>query len=187
MIGRTNTGFTLIEVLVSMLIFLVSALGIAGLVVRNIQHETEAYQRVQAVVLLQNMVDRLSANRQVAGCYSNSASGLDVGTDKAEADIPACSLGSATQNDQADADLLDWDQLLKGAAEQQGANNVGAMAGARGCVRQVDAVNRIYRISVSWQGLAPTAVQADQCGKDNYGDELYRRTLSAVLRLGDLT
>lgn len=184
--SRVGAGFTLIEVLVAMIIFLVSALGIAGLVIRNIQHETESYQRVQGQVLLQNMVDRLSANRQVAACYSNSAVGLDLGT--ASAAIPACGAGTAAQRSQADRDLIGWDLLLKGAAEKNADNSdVGAMMGARGCIRQIDAANRIYRISVSWQGTGPTVAPADECGKNSYGDEQYRRTLSAVVRFGGLS
>ncbi len=180
-------GFTLIEVLVSMLIFLISALGIAGLMVRSTQHETESYQRVQGLVLLQDMVDRINANRQAAPCYSNSATGLTLGAGVSAGAIPACSAGSATQNDQADTDLQEWDQLLKGAAvKNEDATDAGAMTGARGCIRQLSAAERTYRVSVSWQGVGPTVAPVDPCGQGQYGDELYRRTLSAVVRLGDL-
>lgn len=184
--SRGNAGFTLIEVLVSMIIFLVSALGIAGLVVRNVQHETESYQRVQALVLLQDMVDRMNANREVAACYSSSAAGLDVGTSPDT--IPACTLGSATQKSQAVTDLQEWSLLLQGAAEKNSDDSdAGSMEGARGCIRQIDAANRIYRISVSWQGVGPTVIPSEDCGENSYGDERYRRTVSAVVRMGKLS
>ena len=34
------------------------------------QAEVESYQRAQALVLLQDMVDRINANRKTAGCYA---------------------------------------------------------------------------------------------------------------------
>jgi type IV pilus assembly protein PilV len=184
LVNKTS-GFTLIEVLVALVIFLVSALGIAGLVVRTVQQETESYQRVQALILLQDMTDRLHANRQVATCYSAGGTGITVGTGSAS--IAACGTGTTVQRSQADSDLLVWDLLLKGAAEQSGSSNIGAMIGARGCIRQVDAANRIYRITVAWQGLGNTVAPNDTCGEDSYGDEAMRRTVSAVVRLGALS
>lgn len=182
--SRTS-GFTLIEVLVALVIFLVSALGIAGLVVRTVQQETESYQRVQALMLLQDMTDRVNANRQVASCYSAGGTGITLGTGSTS--IAACGTGTATQRSQADNDLLAWDLLLKGAAEKSGSNNLGAMIGARGCIRQINATNRIYRITVAWQGLGNTVAPNDTCGEDSYGDEAMRRTVSAVVRLGALS
>ena len=55
-------GFTMLEVLVALLILMIGLLGLAGLLVTTQQGEVEAYQRKQAAVLLQDMVDRLLAN-----------------------------------------------------------------------------------------------------------------------------
>ena len=52
-----NSGFTMIEVLVSLLVITFGLLGLAGLQTRMQQAEFESYQRSQALVLLYDMVD----------------------------------------------------------------------------------------------------------------------------------
>ena len=72
--ARSQRGFTMLEVLVALLILLIGLLGLAGLLVTTQQGEVEAYQRKQAAVLLQDMLDRLTANPLAAGsagqCYA---------------------------------------------------------------------------------------------------------------------
>ncbi|WP_090934629.1 type IV pilus modification protein PilV [Azotobacter beijerinckii] len=177
-----NAGFTLIEILVALLIFMVSSLGIARLVTRTVQQESESYQRVQALVLLQDMQEKLGANRQAASCYASTAT-LGTGYDG----TISCGTGSTAQRATAVADLQRWDSLLEGAAEKDGASNVGALIGARGCIRLVDAGERTYRITVAWQGLGDTVAPASDCGKDNYGSDAQRRTVSLLVRLGSLS
>ncbi|TMH30961.1 MAG: type IV pilus modification protein PilV, partial [Betaproteobacteria bacterium] len=62
-----SRGFTLIEVLISMLIMAIGLLGLAGMQAVAQRAEVESYQRAQALVLVQDMVDRVNANRKVAG------------------------------------------------------------------------------------------------------------------------
>ncbi|MDP2155736.1 MAG: type IV pilus modification protein PilV, partial [Sulfuricella sp.] len=61
---RRERGFGMIEVLVSLFILLTGLLGLAGLLARSQQAEMESYQRAQALVLLQDMVARINANRK---------------------------------------------------------------------------------------------------------------------------
>lgn len=187
---RRNAGFSLIEVLVALVILLVGLLGLAGLQVRAQQAEMESYQRAQALVLLQDMVDRINANRKVAGCYAittdtaNGQPSLGIGY----TGTPACSAGTAQQNATAVTDLTAWSDSLKGAAETAGGNNIGAMIGARGCV-SYDSTAGIYTVTVAWQGLSSTAAPAGlSCGKGQYGtDETRRRAISATLRIATLS
>ena len=123
-------GISLIEVLVTLIILLVGLLGLAGLVAHSNQSEMESYQRVQALQLMNDMVSRLNANRQVASCYSNSTTGVTLGTGATS--IPTCGTGSSAQQTQATNDLTEWDTLLKGSAELSGTSRIGAMIGARG-------------------------------------------------------
>ena len=182
---RVVRGFTLIEILVAMVIGLVALMGAAGLIARSVQQEVESYQRLQALNLLQDMVGRLNANRLVADCYSN---GMQLGY---QTSVPtSCAAGTTEQRTRADADLQAWDDALLGAAQQNSDDdNVGAMIGARGCIDQLDAVARIYRISVVWQGLNETVAPNDAlaCGKDQYGSEKQRRMVTATVRIGDLS
>lgn len=189
----------MLEVLVSVFIILLGLLGLAGLIVRSNQVEMESYQRVQAVMLVQDMVDRINANRKVATCYSNGATGITLGTDAAAP--PACAAGTTEQNSRANADLAAWNRLLLGSAETAAAgvdcaatplSCVGAMIGARGCVTYdaatevAGAGTGVYTVSVVWQGLAVTAASGNTCGQGDYGDDTLRRVVTATVRIGEL-
>ena len=181
----SQSGMSLIEVLVALVITLIGLLGLTGLIARANQAEMESYQRVQALMLLQDMVDRINANRTVAACYSNDATGRTVGT--GFTGTPTCTVGSLQQNTQMAADLAAWSNLLQGSAEVSGSNRIGAMIGARGCVVQIDATSRTYIVTVAWQGLAPTVSPVNPCGKDLYGsDDKFRRVVTSTLRIGSL-
>lgn len=189
-----QSGFALIEVLVTLVILLFGLLGLAGVSSRANVVEMESYQRVQALQLLQDMSDRLNANRKVASCYSNGASGVTVGTGSAS--IPTCTAGTALERAQAVADLTAWDAMLKGSAESLtgSGSKVGAMIGAVGCITLDDPANNVYLIAVSWQGLAPTYAPtlADgttpfPCGNGLYGNEKLHRVITTKVQIGKLS
>jgi type IV pilus assembly protein PilV len=197
---RRQTGFSMIEVLVTLIILLVGLLGLAGLMTESQRSEMESYQRVQALILLQDMVGRINANRKVAACYAftNAATGtpyLGVGATAA----PACAAGTVEQNNQAVTDMTIWSDTLKGAAEKSGAVGVGAMIGARGCVSYgagtelldkngiVIPGTGIYTVAVAWQGLGNTAVATPNCAQGQYGGAAQRRVVSMTLRTASLS
>ena len=55
---QLNSGFTLIEVLVTLVILTFGLLGIAGLMAKGQRISFEAYQRQQAVALASDMAER---------------------------------------------------------------------------------------------------------------------------------
>ena len=186
--GRAcERGFLMIEVLITMFILVIGLLGVVGLQARAQQAETESYQRSQALILLRDMADRMSANRaNVANYVTAPGTALGTGDNNAFCTAPASTV---------DIDKCAWSTALIGAAESTGtcnittgANCVGAMIGARGCVTQLDPVNRIYLIQVVWQGLAPTAAPPASvtCGATLYGAEELRRAVTTVVQIGDL-
>lgn len=185
-----NAGFGMLEVLISMIIILVGLLGLAGLITLGQKAEMESYQRGQALILLQDMEDRINANRKVASCYAITTLGDAsefLGTDGL---VPsACAIGTPEQQATRDQDLASWNDSLLGAAEVAGGGNVGAMLGARGCIEQLDAAENTYLISIAWQGLsstfAPPAGLA--CAKDLYGTDAQRRVVSTTLRIANLS
>jgi type IV pilus assembly protein PilV len=181
-------GFGMIEVLVALVILLIGLLGLAGLMVQSQRAELESYQRVQALVMLQDMVDRINANRAVASCYAftDATSGAPY-LGSSTAVTPTCVTGSIEASGRAVQDMTDWSNLLLGAAEVSGGSNVGAMQGARGCVSVAATTPPTYRVSVSWQGLNDTAAPAlSNCGKNQYGTEAKRRTVTTTLRVATL-
>jgi len=192
-------GFSLIEVLVSILIIVVGLLGLAGMQARAQIAELESYQRAQALVLLYDMVDRLNNSRTTASCFVSAAGEYygDTGSPKSL----ACAAGNAADNAMAVASMTAWHSLLQGAAETKsgGAVNVGAMIGARGCVSYDAATEFVttapaavagtgeYTIAVSWQGMSDTFTPTKTCGTAaQYGSDTKRRTVWATMRVGTL-
>jgi type IV pilus assembly protein PilV len=186
---RSATGFAMIEVLVTLIIVLVGLLGAAGVLVVSHQSSVEAYQRTQALILIEDILDRLSANRQVADCYAvtDAASGAPhLGT--GYSGTPACGSGTPEQQATAISDLREWSDLLAGAAEtDSGGASVGAMIGARGCI-SFDPGSNAYTLTVTWQGLGETAAPPNdlRCAFGLYGDDTQRRAVAVSIQFASL-
>ena len=182
-------GFAMIEVLVTLVIVLVGLLGAAGVLIVGHQSSVEAYQRTQALILLEDMRDRLSANRQVADCYavSDPATGSPaLGT--GYSGTPSCGLGTPEQQATAIADLQEWSDLLAGVSETSSTGaSVGAMIGARGCI-SFNAATKTYVVTVTWQGLGETAAPPNEisCARGRYGNDSLRRAVSVSAQFANL-
>lgn len=167
-----------------MVIVAFGLLGAASLQSKTQVSEIESYQRVQAVLLMSDIRERINANRaQAAGYVSTSI----IGTGDNQ---PTSCTNLATG---VNRDLCEWSNALKGAAEQKSSANVGSMIGARGCITQVQAANPtsglctpgIYQITVAWQGMHQTIAPALSCGQGLYGaDDSYRRAVSTQIAIG---
>jgi len=190
-----QSGFTLLEVLVSLTILVFGLLGLIGMQAQSQIATFESYQRGQALILMQDMADRLATNRKAAGCYaittSTTAGTPYLGTSATAATACAAGVGTTATRATAQADLIAWDNALKGAAELSGVDKVGGVIGARGCVT-FNATTNAYRVAVAWQGMAATVAPtagdaAATCGKDLYGSEPQRREVSVTIRIATLT
>ncbi len=171
-------GVTMIEVLITIVILTIGLLGVAGLQARMQLAEVESYHRSHAIVLLQDIVARVAANRRNA---MNYVTATPLGTGNALQNCIGLT-GSAL-------DLCQWNNALLGAAEtSSGGQQVGAMIGARGCISNVSAtMPREFTIAVAWQGVTPTvAPTATTCGQGLYGNEQTRRALVARIKIGCL-
>lgn len=188
-----SAGFTMLEVLISLLIAVFGLLGLIGLQTQAQVTEFESYQRAQALVLVNDMADRIAFNRAtdangyVIGwrCYTYSSDPQRyLGTGNTVA--AACADASVTGDPKtrADADLVAWNDLLQGASETVTASGtrVGGLLGARGCITR-NAATGVIRVSVAWQGMAPTVASADTCATTQYGanDALRRVVFTEVV------
>ena len=63
---QQQKGFSLIEVLVTMVIISFGLLGIAGVIVNSMKNNQSSYARTQASVLANDIIDRMRANRITA-------------------------------------------------------------------------------------------------------------------------
>ncbi len=180
-------GTTLFEVLIALVISSIGLLGLAGLQMRLQLSDVESYQRAQALLLLDDMANRLVANRTQAATYvTGAAAPLGSGMN--------CPTTNATLKQ---VDTQQWCTALQGAAEASGLNGVnksGAMLGARGCIETLAANS--YLITVAWQGMTPTAAPSAglACGAGQYAGaagsactgDLCRRTVTTVVNMPTL-
>lgn len=72
-----SRGFSLVEVLVSLVILSVGLLGIAGLYVESLRAERTSLYRLTAVTLAADMADRIRANAVAGVAYAGSGPGVD--------------------------------------------------------------------------------------------------------------
>lgn len=178
----TQGGTSLIEVLVTIVIIVVGLLGMAGIQVRSQTLELESYQRGQALILLQDMADRMHGNAANAASYViTTTPGVgSVGT--GATDDANCS----TLSPRAAIDLCEWSKALKGSSEVSGGAATGAVINGRGCVTELVA-GRTYLVAVAWQGMGTTVPPVSKCGLDSYDSETSRRAVTAVVEVPGLS
>jgi type IV pilus assembly protein PilV len=178
-----QTGISLVEVLVTMIILSIGLLSLVVLHGRLHVLQLESYQRSQALIILNDMASRIQLNRNAAAAYVTAA---PLGTGM------ACPAGGLTREEN---DVEEWCAALQGAAETLGANQVGAMVGARACVENIAAGE--YLVTVAWQGIAPLSAPPASvgCGAGLYDggagtpciNDLCRRVVTTVVQIATLT
>jgi type IV pilus assembly protein PilV len=175
-------GVSLFEALITIVILAFGILGLTNLQARMQKAEVESYARSQALVLLDDMAARLSANRANAAAYvALAATGSAAGTGDAQpTDCTGVAFG-------ADRDVCEWSNGLKGSSELSGGNATGAMIGGRGCIDDIPgSAPPSYRISVVWQGLNPTVAPSVGCAQNLYGTDTYRRVVTKIVSVASL-
>lgn len=181
---RRQRGTTLIEVLVTVVVLAFGLLGIAAFQAKAQAGSLEAYQRAQAIVLLEDMQARIAGNSTAAADYVTTT---PLGTRDTPGDCTALT-------DRSERDKCEWSTALLGAAEVRDDTDasVGAMIGARGCITELQARDAapgvckpgIYLLTVAWQGMHATRAPSHACGSGSYGAETLRRAISARVAVG---
>jgi type IV pilus assembly protein PilV len=127
---RRQRGFTLVEILVTVVLISVGLLGIAALQVTTLRGNQEAYVRSQASVLSADILDRMRANANAA---RNGQYTVDYN-------------GTGTATTRAGQDLAEWQRTI---------NNIlpGGVDVAAGRVDR-DVTTRVVTITIRWQERA---------------------------------
>lgn len=104
---HTHSGFTLIEVLVSILVLSLGLLGLAGLQVNALKSGHGSYLKNQATALSYEIAERIRSNRSAAeaGLY-------DIDTSQLPATAPDCENNSCSANEMAHYDLTEWKNAI---------------------------------------------------------------------------
>jgi type IV pilus assembly protein PilV len=167
-------GYVMLEVLVTIVILVFGLLGLAGFQVRTSVVEQEAYQRIQALLLVQDMVERIYANRVNAATYVQD----DIGSSGTKRTDCAALAGM-------DKDVCEWHNALIGASETLSGSSVGTLLGGQGCIT-AGAANE-YIVTVAWQGLTRTVAPGSTCGQNDYGNDALRRVVSMRVQIATLS
>ncbi len=137
---KKNNGFTLIEVLISMLVLAIGLLGLAALQMTTLRQNLSAYHRTQATQFAYDIADRMRANVDEAKLGANS---LYVKKNPASARkqiscITVASLCSPVQ--MAEQDLFEWYGRL---------NTV--LPNGIGVIKSIGAIDqRLFTVKISW-------------------------------------
>ena len=162
----------MMEVLVTMVLIVIALLGLAALQARTSTVQMEVYQRAQALMLAQDMADRISARKASAANYV--ANDYGIGATQSCTGLTGFAM-----------DTCNWGNAIRGASELVGSTRVGTLLGGRGCISNVSAGQ--YAVIVVWQGLVSTKAPGVACGQGNYGSETMRRAVVVPIRMADLT
>lgn len=106
---RNNHGFTLIEVLITVVVLSIGLLGLAGMQATSLKHNQTAYFRSQATQLAYDLADRVRAN--VDDAESGAASTYN--TSGASKHTKCATTAGCTPIEMAENDLYEWDVALK--------------------------------------------------------------------------
>jgi len=144
-VRESAKGFTLVEVLVSLLIFTLGIVSVAGLQVTNLSGNQSASNRVKAVWLVADIAERMRANPSggVNGHYEfDSTSYTPPGSVCDFSDASGC-----TGEEVAQYDLWYWEALLNGR-EAPGMQMHSELPEAEAVIR--DHGDGSYTIEVQW-------------------------------------
>ena len=140
--GKIQRGISLLEVLISLLILSLGALGFAGLQLKGLKTTEDANYRAQATLIAQDAIERILANPSAMESYltANSYSAGTAGSAPPSACTNApCSAGAMATQDKAH---ISW----------TAANSLpGGRAMATQCFGSTQCV------VVSWNGMDPAS------------------------------
>lgn len=182
---HADRGFTLIEVLITLIVFAIGILTVAGLQIVSKKTNYDAVQRTTASMLAQDIIQRMRANGDTSwGSYITE----DLGGSSLGVPASNCSTAGVTCSpaQMATYDLYSWEQAIDGASD----GNTGGLVDPSACIRgPAGGGEGSYIIILAWRGVnelsnptidAGTGGIATGCGAGdgNYGtNDANRRVL----------
>lgn len=178
-------GFSLLELLVSLVVFSIGLLGIAGLQMLSKQAAYEGMQRTIASQVAYGLLEDMRTNGAGISVY-DAANDLGGGT---LTGLPVSSCRDAntpcSPAQKAVHDLWYWEQMVDGAQEVGQEGQSGGILFPTVCIDGPGAgLAGVYSVSVAWRGgVELSNPDTSQCGagSGNYGDgDRYRRVIQVA-------
>lgn len=183
--AASQRGFSLLELLVSLVIFSIGLLGVAGLQIVSKQSGFESQQRSMASQVAYGMLEDMRTNGSGISVYT-AANDLGGGTLSA---LPVSSCRDpntpCSPAQKAVHDLWYWERLVDGAQEIGVEGQSGGVLFPTICIDGPGGGNAgVYTVSVAWRGgVELSSPETSQCGEGsgNYGDgDKYRRVVQVA-------
>lgn len=136
--GARSRGFSLLEVMIALLVLSIGLLGIAGLQVFSLKYNHQSYERTQATLLINEIVDRMRANREAVetGLYNSVPIGNAYSTYSGFGTCPA----TCSATEMFNYDVYNWKKRLQDS---------GMLATGAGGI-SFDPATSLFAITVSW-------------------------------------
>jgi type IV pilus assembly protein PilV len=179
----SQSGFSLLEMLIALFVFSLGLLAVAGLQTVSKQSNFESIQRTVAAQIANGLLEDIRTNGGGIAVYVGSG---DIGGGSRGAEpAPNCSTGAECNPAQKAAfDLWFWEQSLDGTRETTAGGSAGGLVLPTLCVAgPVGGAAGIYRVTVVWRGSASLASQqANACGtaSGNYGAQNVLRRIVQI-------
>lgn len=176
------SGFSLIEILVTVVIMAVGMLAMAAVQVMSKRANLESAQRTAATTLAADILERMRIN---ASQLDNYTASLPVGSGVRAVPTKVCSTSgnNCTAFELYEFDMYTWEQALMGASEiNADGNKVGGLVSPTACILTTVPLGTTdrsgeYLIAIAWRGntalsnptnpVSPApAVDAYACGQD---------------------
>lgn len=168
--NKEAKGFSLIEVMVSLVILVIGLIGIFNLHIVAKRGSFESFQQTQASYYTNDIINRMKLNRTQLGSYAGTYSGTPDS-------VTACSGIACTPSQMHLWDIFEWQSAFMGATETVGTQNVGGLDTPTSCIM----VNgNDVTVVMSWKGIRATSdsIRFPDCGSSSDSSSNRRRVYS---------
>lgn len=144
--NKNQTGMTLLEVMIALVITVTGTLGSVALQASAKKGSFDSMQRSLATSLAQDIIERMRNNdRSTLALYASSSAYGDGKTNAIDSCKSASTLCTPAQMVQHD--LYGWEQSIMGADAKSGTQNTGGLADGKACISHS---NNAVTVIVTW-------------------------------------
>jgi type IV pilus modification protein PilV len=165
-----NQGFTLIEILVTVLVLSIGVLGVSALLLLSLQNTIDSSHKSYAIYLAENLFERMRANPLAASDYINSDYGMGEFAVTAAVN---CKTTSCNSGELADFDMVAWHRLLRNKntesptddeADADSGNRL--LPNAEAVVTQIvdnpAPLSDVYQVRIEWSRLGDDTIPSKE-------------------------
>ncbi|GGQ09825.1 type IV pilus modification protein PilV [Shewanella litoralis] len=149
-----RNGFSLIEVMVSLVILVIGLIGIFNLHLVAKKGSFESFQQTQASYYANDIINRMRINSSQLASYAGTYTGTSITSAKA-CDVIVGANTTCTNIETRNWDLFQWERAFSGVNEiSSDNNNVGGLDSATACIR---VVGTDVTVVMTWKGVRATS------------------------------